>query len=256
MDIKYELNENPILGISMTSGTFAESTSLFNMPSNYFFNYNSQCYVNEKQMFDKITTEAYNAYGSKCDYFVVDYSLNNEKIFGEDNDRHIIAKFLVKMVFELPPEDRKYTQWGMEEEDRFIMFCGKSQFDEYSSVYEQGYFPHEGDLIRPHYNGIIYEITNVVDTDNQFLNTQHTYKLTVRVWTNDMKTASYDTSTENLHTYDGTNGIPTEPPESLTSVADYVTNGSDFLKQNEIIEEEKKKILYEDDTNNDPFSGW
>jgi len=254
------LNESQSLEVQQES-PLALSTFGSNMPSQYFFNVNSKCYENERLMFDKLTTEAYESYGSKCDYFVVSYSLDNERVFGEDNDRHITAVFPVKMYFELPPEDRKYTQWGMEEEDTFVMWISKTQFTKYASVYSPDYKPHEGDLIRPHYNGIIYEIRNIVDTDNQFLNTQHTYKLTVAVWTNDMKTADendYNGADENLHTYDETNGISTQPPESLTSIREYVTSGSDFLKQNEIIDEMKDDVLYNDpkNPNYDPFNGW
>jgi hypothetical protein len=191
--------------------------------------------------------EAFNQHGVKCDYYVVDYSLNNERIFGEDNDRHILRNFVVKVYFDLPPEVRQYTQIAMEDIDNFQMYITKNAFTKYSS----NYAPKYGDFIRPHYNGILYEIIDVIDTDEQFLNTQHTWKFTVRVWVNNMLTSTPNISAENNTTYDNT---------SVEPISSHLTSaGSDFLKQNDLIDEEKEAILYKPkptEKPNDPFSGW
>ena len=58
-------------------------------------------------------------------------------------------------------------------------------------------------------------------------------------------------------TYDKTNAIPDQPPENLTDVSVYTTSGSNALKQNDLINEEKTDILFDDPSNNiNPFGDW
>ncbi len=211
---------------------------------NQYFNFRGGCYDNEKYLYGKVITEALDMHGVKCDYYVVDYSLNNEQLFGEDNDRHITRQMKIKVYFETPPEARKYSQWGIEDIDTFEMHVPKLAFSKYTDSYE----PKYGDFIRPHYNGIIYEITDVIDTTEQFLNTQHSWKFTVKVWENNMHTTTAAVSAENTETYDG---------DDITPIAEYTENGSDILKQNDLIEEEKEDVLYDDiNNNNNPFGDW
>lgn len=227
--------------------------------SNTFFNFNSDCYNNEKLLYDKITSEAYDQHGVKGDWYAVDYSLNNEKLFGEDNDKHILYNFPLKVYMELPFEQKQYNQWGMEELDNFLIYCNKYQYELYAKRSgHSGYIPREGDFFRPHYNGVIYEVINVRDSEEQFLNTQHTWKFTLRVFKNEMLTTSPNVSAERLTTYDETNAVPTEPPTQLQPISAYTTSGSDTLKQNDLIDDIKNDVLYEDpnDPNHDPFGGW
>ena len=213
------------------------------MPNQYF-NFAGSCYDNEKLLYNKTTSEALDMNGVKCDYYVVDYSTDNEKVWGEDNDKHIIQQYKLKVYFETPPEVRQYTQFGIEDVDSFQMYCTKLMFNKYTS----GYVPKYGDFIRPQYNGVLYEITDVIDTDEQFLNTQHNWRFTVKVWENNMVTTTPAISAENTETYDG---------DTITPIAEYTENGSDTLKQNDIIEQEKTDVLYNDiDNNNNPFGEW
>lgn len=212
---------------------------------NQFFNFRGSCYDNDKILYQKMTSEALDMHGVKCDYYVLDYSTNNEKVFGEDNDKHITRQFKIKVHFETPPETRKYSQWGIEDVDTFEMFITKVAFNKYSNNYQ----PKYGDLIRPHYDGNIYEITDVIDTTEQFLNTQHNWKFTVKVWENTQPTTTSGVQDENTETYDG---------QTYQPIEEFTENGSDTLKQNEIIEEEKDDVLYQDidNNNNNPFGGW
>lgn len=214
------------------------------LPNN-FFKHNGSCYDNEKFLYQKMVSEAFNQNGVKADYYVVDYSTNNEKIYGEDNDRHILRNFVVKVYFDLPPEIRQYNQFGMEDMDNFQMWITKTTFSNYSG----GYDPKYGDFIRPHYNSVLYEIIDVIDTDEQFLNTQHTWKLTVRVWVNNMLTASNNVSAEHNPNYDD---------EYVELISAHLTSaGSDFLKQNDLIDDEFDDIEYKPlDGNNNPFGDW
>jgi hypothetical protein len=229
-------------------------------PRQTFFSYGSNCYDNEKLLYNKLTSEAFDQHGVKGDWYAVDYSLANEKIYGEDNSRKIKYTFPLKVYMELPFEQRQYNQWGMEELDNFVIYCNHYQFEQYATRSgHAGYIPNAGDFFRPHYNGVIYEVISVIDTEDQFLNTQHTWRLTLRVFRNEMLTTTSAVSAENLTTYDNTNGVPTEPPTQLQPISAYTTSGSDTLQQNDIIDEEKVDVLYDDPnppSGNDPFNGW
>lgn len=229
-------------------------------PKETFFSFNSSCYNNEKLLYNKLTSEAFDQHGVKGDWYVVDYSLDNEKVFGEDNSRNILYNFPLKVYMELPFEQKQYNQWGMEELDNFIIYCNFYQFEQYAKRSgHAGYKPNGGDLFRPHYNGVIYEVINVYSTEDQFLNTQHTWKLTLRVFRNEMLTTSPNVSAENLTTYDKTNAVSTEPPAQVQPISAYTTSGSDTLKQNDLIDEVKDEVLYQDpnpDSGFNPFNGW
>lgn len=237
------IKNQSLVKIEATSA-YAGTTTYCAIPSQTFFNFNSSCYSNEKKLYSRVVSEAYDQQGVKCDYYVVDYSLSNEKIFGEDNDRHIVRNFKMKVYFETPPESRQYNQLGMEDLDVFQMYTTKEAFSYYSANYE----PKYGDLIRPFYNGVIYEILHVIDTEEQFLNTQHTWKFTVRPWQNNMLTTDNTVQNENVTTYDG---------KTVKSIKDHTDNGSDSLKQNDLIDSVKDEILYNDPNGDvDPFGGW
>jgi hypothetical protein len=248
------------VGISATSPKivvqFAKCCN--NSLPNTFFNFRGACYDNEKFLFSKTTSEAYEINGVKCDYFVTSFSTNNDKILGEDNNRKMTRRFPVRVYFETPLEERKYNQFGMEDVDNFTVYCTKMLFNKYSG----GYVPKYGDFIRPTYNSIVYEIIDIIDTEGQFLNTQHTWKMTVRVWNNQQHTYNVPPTTatsavEMSATYDRTNGIPTEPPVSVQPMSAMVTSGNDYLRQNELIDEKKAEVLYDDPNGNiDPLGGW
>ncbi len=256
------INVNTSIVLINTLDQWAGVTSLdsCSAPTQTFFNYNSDCYNNEKVLYDRVTSEALDQHGVKGDWYVVDYSLNNEKLFGEDNARKILYTFPLKVYMETPFEQRQYNQWGMEELDNFVVYCTKFQYSTYASKSGHAdYTPNSGDFFRPFYNGVIYEVITVYDTDDQFLNTQHTWKLTLKVFKNEMLTTSPNVSAERQQTYDKTNAVPTEPPAQITPISAYTTSGSDTLKQNELIDEVKDEVLYNDPnppSGNDPWNGW
>ena len=227
-----------------------------------WFNTNNPCYDNEKKLFSKMTSEALDNAGVRCDWYVVDYSLENERTFGEDNDRCVVANFPIKLYFEVPPANRSYTQFGIEGTDNFKAFIGKMAFSSYSKkYYGRDYKPMQGDIVRTKYDGLFYEVVSVLDTDNQFKNTQHSWEITLKSWENGLIRHNNEVGVKNeelKQTMDGENGIVECPPPELTSLKDYLDNGSDTLKQNELINEEKKKVLYEpwdpnDKSVDDPF---
>lgn len=229
---------------------------------NSWFNSNNPCYDNEKKLFSKLTAEALDHAGARADWYVVDYSLENERVFGEDNDRYVVANFPLKLYFEVPPSSRTYTQFGIEGVENYKVYIGKLAFSSYAKkYYGRDYKPMVGDLVRTKFDGIFYEVVSVLDTDNQFRNTQHSWTITLKPWENGMIKYREEVGVKNeemKQTMDGENGIVECPPPELVSIKEYLDNGSDTLKQNEVIEEEKKKVMYEpldphDTSVDDPF---
>lgn len=219
---------------------------------NGFFNTNSSCYDSEKKLVDQLTSESMDIAGEFCDWYKIDYSLYNERIFGEDNDRRVRKIFKVKLYFDLPSDDRAYNRFGIEGLDVFQVRIGFLAWNSYvKRADEEGYKPHIGDVFRPHYSGIFYEIIDVKDSDAQILNSQHSWLMTAKVWENPMlKPYEDDVGKEITQTTDHENAIVEEPPPSLKSMNHYFEKGSDTLKQNDKLD---KSVLYNDGKDDDPF---
>ena len=197
------------------------------------FNTNNSCYDKEKKMVDQLTSEALDNAGEVCDWYIIDYSLYNERMFGEDNDRRVRKVFRTKLYFELPEDHRVYTKFGIEGTDNFQVHVGKLAWDSYAKKADaEGYKPKYGDVFRPHYSGYFYEVVDVKDTDAQFLNTQHSWIMTARVWENPMLRSYDDIGEEVKETTDKENAIVEESPDRLQTMKHYLDGGSDSLAQN------------------------
>lgn len=216
------------------------------------FNTNNSCYDQEKKLVDQLTSESLDMAGEFCDWYKIDYSLYNERIFGEDNDRRVRKIFKVKLYFELPSDDRAYNRFGIEGLDVFQVRVGFLAWNAYTKrADEEGYKPQIGDVFRPHYSGIFYEIIDVKDSDAQILNTQHSWLMTAKVWENPMLREYKDgTGEEITQTTDRENAIVEDPPPALKPMKHYLKDGSDTLKQNGKLD---KSVLYNNGKDNDPF---
>lgn len=231
-----KLNSSPSIQIEIPS----EKTTAIGINScisfvNGFFNTNNPCYDSEKKMADQLTSEALDMAGEVCDWYQIDYSLYNERVFGEDNDRRVRSMFRVKLYFELPDDNRQYTKFGIEATDIFQVHVGKLAWNHYVKKADlEGYTPKYGDVFRPHYSGIFYEVVDVKDTDSQFLNTQHSWVMTAKVWENPMLRSWEEGEIwhELKQTTDQENAIVEQSPEQLTDMREYLKNGSDTLAQN------------------------
>ncbi len=236
MDALFEIPGSPAIVLSMNE----DEPIVFGVNGCYefvdgMFNTLNSCYDQDKKMVDQLTSEALDNAGEACDWYQIDYSLYNERIFGEDNDRRVRSMFRVKLYFELPSDNRQYTKFGIEALDIFQVHVGKTAWDYYAKKAGlEGYTPKYGDVFRPHYSGIFYEVVDVKDTDSQFLNTQHSWILTAKVWENPML-RPYDekeVGQELKQTTDKENAIVEKSPPELTDMKTYLKNGSDSLAQN------------------------
>ena len=245
--MELNLDEQPDVELDVQEA-LAFGISACNSFINGFFNTNSECYDSEKKMMDQLTSEALDNAGEICDWYQIDYSLYNERIFGEDNDRRVRSMFRVKLYFELPDDNRQYTKFGIEATDIFQVHVGNTAWDHYTKKADlEGYVPQVGDVFRPHYSGIFYEITDVKDTDSQFLNTQHSWIMTAKVWENPMLRSweEGEIGPELKQTTDKENAIVEQSPPELTDMRKYLEKGSDTLAQNYVQDIPK---------NDDPFN--
>lgn len=187
---------------------------------NGWFNYNSQCKANEKKVYDRNLSQMYKQYGVKGKYYTTTYSTTNERVFGEANNRTVTSAYNVSLYYELPPEARKYSKFGLENMDNFIMYLSKMDFQSIIPNYR----PQSGDLIYIPYNDTAYEITFCNDTEEQFLNTQHSWRLYVRVYQD--------------------NRIRLTAATSATPLS-AVVDQPDVMNQNTLIDQEKTTVLYD-----------
>jgi hypothetical protein len=217
-----------------------------------YFNWNTDsCYTNEKLLYRKLVTNAYNMHGVKCIYYPVDYNTNYDKILGEDRNRTVIRNFPLMCYFDLPPQDRIYNKFGIDEVDNFHVYVSKIHFTETSRLNASGsasagyvypeYTPKQGDIIKAKYNRTYYEVISVHAQEAQFLQAQHTWDFIVRVFRNDNISVSASTSAD----------MGTLP---------HVVNNVDILRINSTIDTLKTSVLYTSASlevpPNDPYGGW
>lgn len=159
-------------------------------------------YTNEKTLYDKFMTECYNEHGVTSEYYIVTHDTSYDPIWGEDQNRRLVRKFDFQGFFELPSRDRTWSQFGIEVMDIFVVQVSKRHF-EYASrlsgstfssannfsdwgghpvpLYDS-YRPKIGDIIRNKYDGMFYEIIQIEDNQDEFLQISHQWDLTVKIF--------------------------------------------------------------------------
>jgi len=210
-------------------------------PDMRFWDKDSPCKQAETNMFSSLLTNAYNQAGVDCWWYVVDWSNENERVFGEDNDRWILRKFKFRgYVEELPPDERQFNVFGIEGLDRFHMFITKvhytdaSKFDENGSLAYPEYLPKLGDVIMMTSNNFFYDVVSVTDRPVMVNERAITWDITLRP----IQIQHYSFV----------------PSMSADPLAIRMTE-TDPLSQNELIDNIKDKVLYNPtDGKNDPFA--
>ena len=231
------------------------------LPNEYFqFSENSE-YDNDSMLFDDIQMEHNNIYGNPMIYYVTTFDTSYDKLFGEDNNRVIIRKFPVKASFELPKEEENYSTFGIEGLDNFRMYISKKHFEYFSKydgdseatmypVYSGNKIsafdstrPKVGDIIQSEHNTMYYEIIDVGEEEEMFLQRKHSWTLTVRQLKNEHLSLSASTSA------------------TMTDIYNEVLNKEDITRLNDYISSADDNVLYtssvgeELDTTN-PLNGW
>lgn len=215
----------------------------------------STCHNGEKDMFDKLEMGAWNKFGVQLRYYLTDYNKNYDKNFGEDRDRLVVRAFDFNGYFAYPPETREYITFGIDQIDTFQLFVSINHMEYVSRLDTDGnssylpVYPNVGDIIYAYYSNIYYEIIRAKKSENQFLQTQHSWTITVRVFRD--------------------NHLSLGPAVSAEAISACVNKSTDLFQINQVVHEEKSRFLYDTTAaleseppndpgspNNDPFAGW
>lgn len=215
----------------------------FSREPNSYFDHGSATYNNEKNLISVIINEYYNKYGVCMEYYVVDCDMKCDNIWGEDNNRSFDRNFSVNGYFNLPREDKIWTQFGIEGMDEITLWISKRHFQGASIDKSNGQSyvrPRVGDVIKSEYSNYFYEITEVAeDTGQYFQSNQHVWELTIRPMKDEFISVSSELSASDIAK---------------------VINLDDIFNIDDQIDIEKEDTLYEPETiekpNNDPFGNW
>lgn len=86
-------------------------------------------YDNERELFDVLTMEAYNMFGTPFLYYIVSYNKDRDPVFAEDTDRRVERCFEVMgYTPSLPEERRQFTGFGVEITDVVQIHISKMHF--------------------------------------------------------------------------------------------------------------------------------
>ena len=229
------------------------------IPTNYkdfaqnenHFNFQSNKYDSDRNLYDKLLAESYNHNGVPVDFYITSYDTKYDAIFGEDNNKRVVRKFPLMIFYELPNEEELWNQWGIEGMDNFHMFCSKKHFEVASTIGFSGsgdeivydsfdsYKPIVGDILIPKYNKYMYEIVDVREEESMFLQNKHSWDFIVRAYKDEQLSVS----------------------DSLSGdfIKDYISQ-DDILNISGDIDNEKSDVLYntsgDSEDVNDPLGGW
>lgn len=174
----------------------------FDRDKSEFFQYQTTAYDCERELYEKISAEAININGVEMVYYVLTFDINYNKIWGEDNDRRYERCFAFMSYYELPREDNNATPLGLEPFNVVMITVSQkhfeiaSKYDAYGYLQPQlsAYKPKIGDIIKSKYNNYFYEIVDVNQEENMFLQSKHFWTFTCKPFINE----HYDIKESNL----------------------------------------------------------
>lgn len=155
-------------------------TSFSSLPSDTYFKKCTDNYDSERLLYDLLVTEAYNQAGTCMTYYVIDYDTTKDKLFGEDTDRTVLRSFDIMAHGELPREEQLWSKFGIEGLDNFQIYVAKRHFTAASS--QDSYdatVPRIGDMIYMDHNNRTYDVIDVGQEDEMFLQGKHTWIITL-----------------------------------------------------------------------------
>lgn len=210
-----------------------------NKSRNQYFNFNN--YNSDKSMISNLITNAINMHGVCVVYYQTSYDTKYDPIWGEDNNRRYIKKFNIMTYYQLPREDKMWTKFGIENLDNFSMFCSKNHFKVASKI-DGGVevIPKIGDIIMAKYNDRVYEVTEVAEDGNVYLQSKE------YIWEFVIKSFKKE---------------DIELPNSLSAdTMSSFKNINDIFDISNDIDIEKENVVYKNKINekgiNDPFANW
>ena len=227
-------------GLTVVDETLAYE-NITPMPNSYFHFQANPDYDSDKELYRNLLAEGLNIYGTPMTYYVVTFDTSYDLLFGEDNNRRIARKFPIMARFDLPKEVDAYAKFGLENLDNFEMFVSKKHFSTASKYNTDGtsLYPPEtatsatsayssvrpkfGDIIKGDYNDIYYEVVDVGEEEEMFLQTKHSWRFLVRIFRDDKLSLSATTSA-NMTEISAVSDI-----DDIFEVNDYLTSASESI---------------------------
>ena len=232
------------------------------MANKYFQFFENKAYDADRHLFDTLQAEAFNHQGNPCMYYKISYDTTYDPLFGVDDTRRIERRFPCKAVFELQKETENYGPFAIEGLDTFPMYVSKRHFEAASqyvtsgvknyppmtendpkrNVYE-AVVPVVGDIIRAEFNNRYYEIKDVGEEEEMFLQGKHSWTFIVEEMSDKRLLLNPDTS------------------GAMGDIQDF-QNIPDVFDSKPQVDIEKDDVLYDSsaagdpDTNQDPLGGW
>ena len=229
------------------------------MHNEWFHFHQNASYNNDRCLYQTLLSEGNNIYGTPMMYYVVSYDTTYDPLFGEDDDRRVARKFPIKAVYQLPKELEKYAEVGIEGLDMFPMYVSKKHFVEASrydtsgvtlyphvsgdaTMMYESYTPKAGDIIRAEYTNLYYEILDIGEEEEVFLQEKHSWIFTVRRFRDEHLTLSGTTSA------------------ALSGIGELLGK-DDIMDHNDYISAAEPDVTYdpsdtEEDSNQDDLDGW
>jgi len=215
----------------------------------FFHHQEGSEYNREKELFELQITEYINQHGVCCVYYITTYNPNYNRIWGEDNDSFFVRSFDFMAMFELPTEIGVHSVQGFNLQETFHMYTTQKHFSaalRTNGICSQFYddaTPNVGDIIQSKYNHRFWEIVDVsFESRDMFLQTKHTWDLSVIPWVNDHMSLSAATSA------------------NMGTILTNQVNTEEIFNIAEIVDEKKEPIKYNPPINqrsNEPnMSGW
>lgn len=160
----------------------------FDRDKNDWFEYTTSAYDNERELYEKLVAESINIHGVEMVYYALTYDVNYNKIWGEDNNRRYERCFAFMAYYDLPREDNNYTVLSLDPFDVVNIEVSQKHFEQASKRDAYGYIqnqlgsykPKIGDIIKSDYANFYYEIVDVNQEENMFLQSKHTWTFTCK----------------------------------------------------------------------------
>lgn len=147
-------------------------------------------YDNERELYSVLATEAFLNFGTPITYYFTSFNTSADPVYGEDAKHIFTSAVEMQMMFEFPNRSRVYDQFGITSVETFNMYVTMDHFD--ATTGGNGYKPYIGqkpkigDVVRSNYRDpfgyTFYEISNVNQTTNQFIQGQYFWTLTCKLY--------------------------------------------------------------------------
>ncbi len=197
------------------------------LPDNNYFVECTSNYDPDRTLYRSLATEAINQKGVKLTYYVSTYDTTYDQFYGEDVNRFYTRTFDFMGYYELPKEVERWSMFGIEGLDNFKMLVSKDHFSVVSSAtgITSAYNPKVSDVIYAQYNDIYYELLDVGEEEEMFLNRKHTWVFTVRPFRDNNVSLSATVSATDLSAY-------TDQTTDLFDISGAVANEKDEFLYN------------------------